>query len=455
MNSNSTSVTPGRTAILVLGMHRSGTSATTRVLNLLGAELGANLLEAQADNAKGFWEQADVVQIHEELLAALGRTWHDVREMPEDWLEQPASYAAIDKLVKVISRDFADTALWAMKDPRMCRLVPLWRETLKRAGVGARALIVMRPPDEVAGSLAAREGWSEQHSDLMWTQYTLEAIRHTQDMPRSIMSYDELMADWRAVMRRVSEQLEVQWPNTDEEHARQIDEFVTPEDRHHRSTDAAKPAKPSPLAPRSLPRQIYALGVDVAAGRASWAELAQVDQRYIETAVLFREVVQQKYEIDSLAARQHTHIQELERELQAASSLATERGNHIQLLATQHHGVMQASAELHERIAHLEGMVAERDIALTAARSLATELAEQCELESKSNEALSRRCLELDNELREEQAQEANANADLEKLRHRCDELSQALALTFSRRWLVRRLWEVISKGSAAGKPVA
>jgi len=455
MNSNSTSVTPRRIAILVLGMHRSGTSATTRVLNLLGAELGANLLEAQADNAKGFWEQADVVQIHEELFAALGRTWHDVREMPEDWLEQPASYAAIDKLVKVISRDFADTALWAMKDPRMCRLVPLWRETLKRAGVSARALIVMRPPDEVAGSLAAREGWSEQHSDLMWTQYTLEAIRYTQDMPRSIMSYDELMVDWRAVMRRVSEQLDVQWPNTDEEHARQIDEFVTPEDRHHRSADAAKPAKPSPLAPHSLPRQIYALGVDVAAGRANWAELAQIDQRYMETAVLFREVVQQKYEIDLLAARQHAHIHELERELQAASSLATERGNHIQLLATQHHGVVLMSAELRERVAHLEGMLAERDIALTAARSLANELAEKCESESRSNEELSRRCLELDSELREEQAQEASANADMEKLRHRCDELSQALALTFSRRWLVRRLWEITSKGSAAGKPLA
>src|SRR5579859_1689857 len=94
------------TAILVLGMHRSGTSATTRVLNLLGADLGANLLEAQADNAKGFWEHAEAVQIHEELLAALGRTWHDVREMPDDWLEQPASYAAIDKIARLIRRDF-------------------------------------------------------------------------------------------------------------------------------------------------------------------------------------------------------------------------------------------------------------------------------------------------------------------------------------------------------------
>ena len=56
--------TETRKVILVLGMHRSGTSAVTRCLNLLGAEIGSKLLPPAEDNRSGFWEHADVVSIH-------------------------------------------------------------------------------------------------------------------------------------------------------------------------------------------------------------------------------------------------------------------------------------------------------------------------------------------------------------------------------------------------------
>src|SRR6185312_12242151 len=78
-------------AILVLGMHRSGTSAVTRVLNLLGADLGSRLVAPAADNPAGFWEHADAVKINDDLLQALGRTWYDMRDMPANWLESDAA----------------------------------------------------------------------------------------------------------------------------------------------------------------------------------------------------------------------------------------------------------------------------------------------------------------------------------------------------------------------------
>ena len=79
-------------AILVLGMHRSGTSAITRVLNLLGVELGAHLMPAAAGNNEGgFWEHMRVVEIHEALLHALGRSWHDLRPLPSEWMRSEAA----------------------------------------------------------------------------------------------------------------------------------------------------------------------------------------------------------------------------------------------------------------------------------------------------------------------------------------------------------------------------
>ena len=74
-------------AILVLGMHRSGTSAVTGALRLCGVELGTELMQPGSDNPKGFWEHAGVVAIHERLLAALERSWNDPRPLPADWLQ--------------------------------------------------------------------------------------------------------------------------------------------------------------------------------------------------------------------------------------------------------------------------------------------------------------------------------------------------------------------------------
>ncbi|WP_157956440.1 hypothetical protein [Dyella sp. C11] len=471
MSSNETFPMAQATAILVLGMHRSGTSATTRVLNLLGADLGSNLLEAQADNAKGFWEHAEAVEIHEELLAALGRTWHDVREMPDGWLEQPASYAAIDKIVHLIRGDFAGKTLWSVKDPRMCRLVPLWREALRRVGVRAAALVVVRKPDEVAGSLLAREGWSEAHSDLMWTQHSLEAIRYTNDMPRSMIRYDDLLADWRHAVGRIGSDLGIEWPCQDEEVFQQIDAFISPDDRHHRSPDEME--KPVPSAgSSSVVAQLYSLCADVAAGRAEWSVLEQFDTRYLEAANLYRWVTQQKYKLDGVALERINHIRLLEGELQSVgkqvaqfSGLAAERANHIQLLASQHQHIIDVATERETRIHELEGIVAKsasqqdelhqtmaRLQAVTdelrALKTMMADLSVRHGRQIEENEQLSKRCIELDGALRQEQAQGVESAVELADLREHRAQLSQMFELTLNRRWLLRRFWDVTIKGS-------
>ena len=71
-----------RIAILVLGMHRSGTSALTRMISLLGADLPANLMPArEQNNETGFWESEDVRRINDILLTSMGSAWDDWRDI--------------------------------------------------------------------------------------------------------------------------------------------------------------------------------------------------------------------------------------------------------------------------------------------------------------------------------------------------------------------------------------
>lgn len=76
---------PDSQGLLVLGMHRSGTSVLARVLGLCGADLGTRLIGASAGNEDGHWEDAFAVEIHDRLLAAFGAGWDDPLALPGDW----------------------------------------------------------------------------------------------------------------------------------------------------------------------------------------------------------------------------------------------------------------------------------------------------------------------------------------------------------------------------------
>ena len=228
------------TAVLVLGMHRSGTSAVTRVLNLLGAELGQDLMAAAADNPGGFWEHQEVVAIHERLLSRLGMAWDDPRPLAEGWLEGDAARQASVEIAALVQREFADVPVWAVKDPRMCRFVPLWTRVLAAQGVTPKALLVTRDPREVAQSLQRRDGLPDGVSHVLWARYLIESVRDTRRMPHAVLAYDALMADWRVEMARISRELALplDW-DVNEAAAKAVDQWLSPQLRHHRVTERA------------------------------------------------------------------------------------------------------------------------------------------------------------------------------------------------------------------------
>jgi GT2 family glycosyltransferase len=233
-------------ALLVLGMHRSGTSALTRVLNLLGVELGEDLMPAGPDNPSGFWEHNGVVAAHERLLAALGRSWDDPRPLPEDWLQSAAADEAARAIEAIVRRDFPATPLWVVKDPRLCRLLPLWRRVLDAMGIEPRMLLMTRHPREVADSLERRDGLPESIGELLWARYLLEAASGSEGCKRCMLAYADLLQDWRATIGNAFEAIDLGL-QPDAEQAARIDEFLSPQLRHHVADAGSMTAHLQPL----------------------------------------------------------------------------------------------------------------------------------------------------------------------------------------------------------------
>lgn len=179
------------TAVLVVGMHRSGTSAVTRTLNLLGAALpGDLLLPDDTQNPTGFWESAGIVDSHDRFLAAIGSRWDDPLPLPASAFTTTAARACHDELVAILHRDLGTAPLFVIKDPRLCRLLPLWRSVLATFGARPLAVLPVRDPSAVAMSLHRRNGFSREKSLALWLIHSLLAEGATRSWPRVFVHYD-------------------------------------------------------------------------------------------------------------------------------------------------------------------------------------------------------------------------------------------------------------------------
>ena len=154
-------------ALIVLGMHRSGTSALAGLIHQSGVAMGSSLMPGCARvNDKGFWEHKEIVAIHEQLLKEMGYNWDDPRVLPDQWWETARNQSYIEKICRVLDLEFGSESLWALKDPRICRLLPLWRQVFSRLGVKPLFLHIVRNPLEVAASLKHRVIISRSSSSI-------------------------------------------------------------------------------------------------------------------------------------------------------------------------------------------------------------------------------------------------------------------------------------------------
>ncbi|MCB2189927.1 MAG: sulfotransferase [Deltaproteobacteria bacterium] len=222
-----------KSVILVLGMHRSGTSALTRVLNLLGAGLCGDLLPQGQDNAMGFWESASVLEANQKILECLGSVWFDFSPLPPDAADRPSVDKALRNLAKVLERELPTGQPAVLKDPRFCRLLPLVLPLFAEQGRMVKVVIIHRHPWEVALSLKKRNGFDQDLSLLLWMRHLLDAEQYSRALPRAMCGFEELLRDWPGVAKRLGHDLGIDWPVEPGEAKEAVEEFLTPGMRHH------------------------------------------------------------------------------------------------------------------------------------------------------------------------------------------------------------------------------
>lgn len=194
-----TACTP-RTCLLILGMHRSGTSAITRVLNLMGAELPKRLVGGKLGNDAGHWEPERLVLLHDQMLAEAGSSWHDLRplDLTQFSGDRLTHYRSMIK--SIIGDEFGSASVFVLKDPRICRFVGVYKTVLSELGVRMQPIIMIRNPLEVSASLSARDNISTACGLLLWLRHCLDVEKHTRGISRVLVSYDRVVNDMPSVI---------------------------------------------------------------------------------------------------------------------------------------------------------------------------------------------------------------------------------------------------------------
>ena len=225
-----------KTALVVLGMHRSGTSSVAGALTLLGAAAPATLLGPAEDNPRGFWESHVVLGLNEALLAEAGSSWNDWRRLSRP--PEPAATRA--RIGPALKSEFGDAETVVLKDPRICRLFPAWRDGLEAAGYRPLIVAPLRHPSEVAASLVARNPITREQGLRLWLRHVLDAEAGSRNLPRHLMGWDAFIADWRGETARMAERLGRSLSPTPDQ-AQAVDAFLTA-DLRRQSPGDGRPA---------------------------------------------------------------------------------------------------------------------------------------------------------------------------------------------------------------------
>ena len=228
-------------AVCVLGMHRSGTSLTARMLGALGVHLGPEhtMLEGKpADNPAGFWEQRPIVTLNEEIFALFGAKWWEMPQLPNGWEDSPEVMALEDRARAALEEAFGAARVWGFKDPRTSLTLPFWRRLLGPT----RFVVCLRDASEVAASLEHRNREVHRRGESLdvWLAYTAQALAHTDGTRRLCLFYQDYFDDPEGQVERLADLVGDVLPVASEDRVR-ARAVIDAELRHHRAGSTHSP----------------------------------------------------------------------------------------------------------------------------------------------------------------------------------------------------------------------
>ncbi|MGO9419776.1 sulfotransferase family protein [Roseiarcus sp.] len=274
-------------AVVVLGMHRSGTSSVAGALVRLGGCAPRHLLPASPDNAHGFWESTVVIALNEEVLAAGGSGWKDWRRFDISRVGSADLRAFRNRARSILLKEFGGAGIPVIKDPRMCRLMRFWQPVFEDVRWAPQVVLPIRSPLEVAWSLRRRDGLGVGAGCLLWLRHVFDAEADTRGMRRAVVDWSSFLDDWPTALGAVLDRLDVPFARCGDGTFSDIENFLSPDLRRFRASTAELHADPAVTA---LARDVYAAMLDLATDGDNAAILSRLDAlstRFEDAAAIF------------------------------------------------------------------------------------------------------------------------------------------------------------------------
>ncbi len=231
----------GREIVLVLGMHRSGTSLLSNILHLLGVDMIDQPTLVSKKNKTGFWERQEFVAIQDEILATLGvpigSPAHAVPMKPGWW--RAVEIRDLKKRLRdLLAEKLAEVRRpWGFKDPRTCRLLPLWGEIFEELDVIPRFVWAVRHPAEASLSMTQKNPRARPipvtQSEVMWLTYNYDILRYTGQHWPIIVPYDQWFEDSLSLAKDLAHELDLIWQGSDHELEAVLGGLISTAQRHH------------------------------------------------------------------------------------------------------------------------------------------------------------------------------------------------------------------------------
>ena len=191
------------TGIIILGMHRSGTSLAAEIAYRWGAYADTSLfIEPNDGNPRGYWEPRPLMKLNDDLLAAVHSSWKvPPTEEGRKHLARLAKRGSLRlRAHRLLATMNPNQTVWLWKDPRLCILLPFWKEIWESVVY----LVPIREPMAIASSLCARRDFCMPSALLLWQKY-MSTLISDEDMSSKafFFSYEELLHDSPNVCDRI------------------------------------------------------------------------------------------------------------------------------------------------------------------------------------------------------------------------------------------------------------
>lgn len=338
----------GTKLVVVLGMHRSGTSVITRGLQVMGVQLGDRLMPPfDGNNSKGFWEDMDINDINIEMLSFLKSDWHFLTPIQPSDVDTLCKSGYLQRAVELLKKKTAGVKAFGFKDPRVAKLLPFWKEVFAYGQWTVHYVLVIRHPLSVCQSLAKRDGFEFEKSNLLWLEHVIGSLVGTEGENRVLVDYDYFMQTPETELNRIAKGLELPIHGAELQNFRL--EFLDPKLQHtiYQRNDLALETTLS-----SLVQEVYISLWESAVGNILLEDLS-LSNKIVQWGKEFSHMRPALMIVDRLSLRIAAMAAELNRSNAEKTALSVERD----ALLVERAQLMQALKEKERFVQQLNGEV--------------------------------------------------------------------------------------------------